>query len=170
MNSKLVIVICFIMIFSSAAEAGKKRCKSLLEKLHTIQVQQRQGYSAKKGISLQVRAEKVRDKWWRCENTSKYSQSKHKKKQKKQVKPSKAINKRVKTNTYTSNSHKVIKPFVTSQAIVIKSRFKGKKQQAWLNYYQQPKKCNRAKTTQVFAFCVENKAKQQEEFVRQYRD
>lgn len=168
MNIKMILVICFITLFSNGAIAGKKRCKSLLVKLQNIQAQQRQGYSAKKGASLQARLEKMRDKWWQCENTSKYSQSK--KKQKKKIKLHKAINKRVKTNTYTSNSHKVVKPFTTSQAIVIKSRFKGKKQQAWLNYYQQPKKCNRAKTTQVFAFCVENKAIQQDEFVRQYRD
>ncbi len=167
----IYIVICIAIFFSNTAIAGKKRCKPLLDKLHNIQAQQRQGYSAKKGMSLQTRADKVRDKWWQCENTSIYSQSKkHKKKLKKKQKAKHTSSISIKaSNAVSGNSRKVIKPFATSQAIVIKSRFKGKKQQAWLNYYQQPKKCQRAKTTKIFAFCVEDKSKQQEAFIRQYQ-
>jgi hypothetical protein len=169
MKVKLSIIICIVIFFSNTAIAGKKRCKPLLDKLHNIQAQQRQGYSAKKGLSLQNRADKVRDKWWQCENASIYSQSKkHKKKQKKKAKHTLSISANT-SNVYNGNSGKVIKPFATSQAIVIKSRFKGKKQQAWLNYYQQPQKCQRAKTTKIFAFCVEDKSKQQEAFIRQYQ-
>jgi hypothetical protein len=48
-----------------------------------------------------------------------------------------------------------------SSPLIIKSRYQGKQLQAWLLYYQQPKKCLRPKTTKQFAFCVENRINQQ---------
>jgi len=164
MKMQLICLLVFILFFSQHAVAGKKRCQSLLTKLQNIQAQQRQGYSAKKGISLQARADKARDKWWRCENTSKYSKSQRSKKGQR-----KSSKKQSKSTSVYKENEKETQPFISSQAIVIKSRFKGKKQQAWLNFYQQPKKCKHAKSTAVFAFCIEDKAKQQEEFNQHYQ-
>jgi len=121
MKIPLICLLALILFFSQNAVAGKKRCQSLLTKLQNIQAQQRQGYSAKKGISLQARADKARDKWWRCENTSKYSKSQRSKKgQRKSL-----AKKRNLTSVNKINDQKS-KPFISSQAIVIKSRFKGK--------------------------------------------
>ena len=168
MNNKLLYCLLLLgLIFSFPAWSGKKRCEPLLIKLHNIQTQQRQGYSIKKGISLQAKADKVRKQWWQCENNINSPRKKNKKKAKKVQK------KKVISTTFDPvEIAKEIKPFATSKAIVVKSRFKGKKQQAWLDYYQaqKPDKCKRPKTTQIFAFCMEDKASKQDIFDRSYQN
>jgi hypothetical protein len=159
-----------LLLYSDTAIAGKKRCKALLTKLQNIQAQQRNGYSVKKGISLQNKADNVRDKWWRCENSSKYSQSGDKKASTNKKSKAKANAKPIKKESSAKiKASSPIKPFLSSKAVVINSRFQGKKQQAWLEYYQKPEKCRRIKSTQMFAFCVEDKTKQQDQFEQQYR-
>jgi hypothetical protein len=51
---KLIIFISSLLLFTSESDA-KKRCKSLLEKLHRIQAMQRNGYSLQRGLSLRVK-------------------------------------------------------------------------------------------------------------------
>jgi len=163
MNNNFLLGIFFISLtVSFSAWSGKKRCKPLLEKLQNIQAQQRQGYSVRRGISLQARADKAREKWWQCENRI------NKPKKKTKIKPSVT---QKSTLASTDVSTKKITPFATSQAIVVKSRFKGEKQQAWLDYYQKqrPQKCKRPKTIKIFAFCMEDKAKKQAVFARNYQ-
>jgi len=158
------LTLLLVLISSFDVFAGKKRCKPLLEKLQNIQAQQRTAYSVNKGMSLQARADKAREKWWQCENKINQLSKKHKK-TKVKAKESK------RTTVATIVNNQVIKPFATSKPIVMKSRFSGKKQQAWLDYYHQhkPAKCKRPKTTKVFAFCIEDKAKQAEIFLQQYQ-
>jgi len=159
---KSVILFIILSLYTTSSFAGKTRCKPLLEKLQNIQAKQRSGYTAKQGASLQNRADKIREQWWRCENSSQYSQQTKKKVTKKKV------NAQVKTSKKNNKSLKILKPFATSKAIIVQSRFKGKKQQAWLNFYEKPEKCKKMKTTKIFAFCMENKLKQQERFIQLY--
>jgi len=160
---KIILLFIILSLLSTGSFAGKKRCKPLLEKLQNIQAKQRSGYTARQGVSLQNRADKAREKWWNCENSSKYTQQSKKKIKKKKVQ------KKSKNRNLNSMPQKILKPFATSKAVVVKSRFKGKKQQAWLDFYEKPDKCRKVKSTRVFAFCMEDKAKQQETFSQQYR-
>jgi hypothetical protein len=160
---KIILLFIMLSLLSTSSFAGKKRCKPLLEKLQNIQAKQRSGYTARQGVSLQNRADKAREKWWRCENSSQYTKSSKKKTKKKNVR------KKAKESNINPMPLKILKPFATSKAVVIQSRFKGKKQQAWLDYYEKPDKCKKVKSTKVFAFCMEDKTKQQQTFAQQYR-
>lgn len=159
---KIILLFIVYSLFTASSFAGKTRCKTLQEKLQNIQAKQRSGYTAKQGVSLQNRADKVRNKWWRCENSSLYSQHKTKNLIKKEGQT------KVKNSNKNKKLLKILKPFATSKAIVVQNPFKGKKQQAWLDFYEKPSKCKRVKSTKVFAFCMEDKSKQQEKFTKQY--
>lgn len=157
----LVIIVCFL--FSPVA-AAKKRCKPLLEKLHNIQAMQRNGYSAKRGLSLRDREDKARNNWWQCENGKGKAKKKTKTKRKSKVASHNTKSKRVKSKKIKAST-----PFKTSNAIVIKSKYQGEKKQAWLKYYQQPNKCMRPKSLPEFAFCSENKQTQRADFEILYK-
>lgn len=152
-----IFFIGVVLFFSATSFAGKKQCKPYLAKLHNIQAQQKQGHSLKRSESLNKREAKARKKWWQCERGLLKKAKRNKKKQKKVI---------VKRQPLPENSRKnsskgKLKPFQTSRAVVVKSRYQGKQLQAWILYYQQPKKCQRPKSTKQFAFCVENRRAQQ---------
>ncbi len=159
-----ILVVIIILLYSHVSYAGKKQCQPYLDKLRNIQSQQRQGHSLKRGESLNKREAKARKKWWQCERgVLKSTENRKKKKQsKKQVK----LVKRQNLALYPAKERvsKKLIPFQTSNAVVIKSRYQGEQLQAWLKYYQQPKKCARPKTTKQFAICVEDRRKQQNNF------
>lgn len=168
------VIVIFILSFSSNVSA-KKRCKPLLEKFHNIQAMQRKGYSLKRGQSLRAKEDKARDKWWQCEHSSLASfKKKYGTKNKKSKKKSKKKNKAQKSTRYakinyaTFNSQNKLTSFNQDSAIVIKSKYQGNKQQAWLQFYQQPNKCQRPKTLNVFAYCSEDKLQQQGLFDKKY--
>lgn len=164
----LIFVGLLFSLNSFSVWATKKACQPYLDKLRNIQSQQRAGYSNKKGRSLADGEKKARDKWWQCQQ-GKLPKNKRKKAKKKSkftneakastssVKP--AIYKLTKTNTLSFSSK-----------LTIKSKFQGAKQQAWLDYYQQPKKCKVPQSTKIFAYCLENEQKQQQVFDRQYQN
>jgi len=58
--------------------------------------------------------------------------------------------------------------FNQDSAIVIKSKYQGNKKLAWLQFYQQPIKCQRPKNINMFAFCSEDKLQQRNAFEQQY--
>ena len=58
--------------------------------------------------------------------------------------------------------------FNQDSAIVIKSKYQGNKKLAWLQFYQQPIKCQRPKNINMFAFCSEDKIQQRDAFEQQY--
>jgi len=156
-------VICYLLLQPEAV--AKKRCQQLLVKLQNIQAQQRQGHSAKRGQSLRAREDKARANWWQCENNS----SKYKKKRtKNKSKKSEMDSYQAKLIARSSKDIEAGTPFKTSQTIVITSKYQGKKKRAWLAYYQQPERCLRPKTLQVFAFCSEDKHSQRLAFDKLY--
>ncbi|MFT6207041.1 MAG: hypothetical protein ACJA0T_000945 [Colwellia sp.] len=148
-----------MLTFSYESYAGKKECQSYADKLRNVQSQQRQGHSLKRSESLNQQEKVARKKWWQCERGRlKKVKGNHKKKQK-----NIAVNLYQPLSPILSRDLKKgsSKPFQTSAPVVIKSRYQGKQMQAWLQYYQQPKKCLRPKTTRQFAYCVENRRIQQ---------
>jgi len=180
MKINIFTIALLLLLFSQSCAAGKERCKSFLAKIHNIQAQQRHGYSAKKGISLQKKADRARDTWWQCENSVNYHLAKKvakktakRSRNKKSLTKNKRQAKKKRRNPINANilanKKQHITPFYTNKAIVVRNRFKGKKQLAWLSYYQKPKKCHRVKSTKVFAFCMEDKTNQQNLFDQQYR-
>lgn len=156
---KSVILISSLLFFLPVSEA-KKRCKPLLEKLHNVQAMQRNGYSAKRGVSLRAKEDKARDKWWQCE---KDLGGKTKKKKKGKSTKNSATDKRYKAKKISAGT-----PFKTKNAIVIKSKYQGSKKQAWIKFYQQPAQCNRPKSLAVFASCSEDKQAQRINFEQEY--
>lgn len=159
-----VLIVIVFFVFPTVATA-KTSCKPLLEKLHNIQALQRSGYSNNKGISLRKREDKARDKWWQCENGNSKTKKESKEKANKKSTTSDTIySKRVKRKEINAGT-----PFETSNAIVIKSKYQGEKNQAWLKFYQQPNKCSRPKNLPEFAFCSENKQTQRADFEKSYK-
>jgi len=168
------VVLCSLLY--SPASLAKKRCKPFQDKLHNIQAMQRKGYSLKRGESLRIKEDKARDKWWKCEHSSKakfqaqYGAGKKKTKKNKKIKTVKNKTDYTKMNKTSFNSKKKKTTFNQSSAIVIRSKYQGRKKQDWLTFYNQPIKCQRPKSISVFAYCSENKMQQQSEFEKDYRD
>ena len=167
-------IVAVLLTFSTVSSA-KKRCKPLLEKLHNIQATQRKSYSLKRGQTLRAKEDKARDKWWQCENSSlasfksKYGtkKKKSKKKSKKKVLASKSTY-YTKMNKEILNSSKQRITFNQDSVIVIKAKYQGDKRLAWLQFYQQPMKCQSPKNLNVFAYCTEDKLQQQGLFEQKY--
>lgn len=160
MRIPLLFIFILSFYFTSIPAVGKKRCKALLVKLHSIQAMQRNGYSAKRGFSLRNREDNARDNWWQCE------QGKGKKLKKVSSKKG-----HYKTKSLSISKRKIIAgtPFKTNNAIVIKSKYQGDKKRAWLKYYQQPMTCQQPKSLTVFARCSENKQTQRASFEQEYK-
>lgn len=163
---KLIQLLIIVISLSSFQSYGaKKHCAKLLTKFHNIQAQQRQGSSLKKSKQLRKKEDLARERWWNCES----SRSKPKvKSTKKKLKSSKNQSKKKTIKLYPSNKKADIPRVFTSKSIVIKSKFKGNKQAQWLNFYKRPAKCAKPKTTQVFAYCMEDKTTQQQVFEQKY--
>ncbi len=166
MNFLKVILLFFLLLSIAPSSNAKKRCKALLDTLHNVQAMQRNGYSAQRAASLRVKEDKARNKWWQCEQGKKVK----KKKQGKSKENNKSKNKQIK-RTYrqkktTKKSANLA--FKTNNAIVIKSKYQGKKQKAWLKSYHQPSRCKRPKNLAVFAFCSEDKQIQRIHFDKSY--
>ena len=160
----VVLVILGVLSFSFSSTA-KQSCQKYLNQLHSVQVKQRAGYTIKQGNKLQVQAAKARDQWWRCtKGTLPIKKPKKKSKKQKKTKQKKSH----KLKKLKNKKKTVTKEFNISNAITIKNRYKGHQLQAWLNYYQPPKACLRPKTTQRFAYCVEDRQRQQTNFERKY--
>lgn len=159
----LLIVILLINSFIFPAFAGKKHCQKYRQKLDNIKSQQRQGNSLKRSNSLAKKEAKARDTWWRCE-TGKLKPKKRKKSKKtKKTKP------KQKLLMSKSSASQPITPFVTNNAIVVRSvKYEGKKLQAWLLFYQPEAQCKRPKSMQTFSLCVEKKREQQQLFDKSY--
>ena len=165
---RIIYVVSFIFyLTSSPVWATKKACQPYLDKLRNIQSQQRAGYSNKKGRSLADREQKARDKWWQCQQ-GKLKKSKSKKTKRKAKNTNKAMAGISQFPLVSSTSKHKSKALSFTGALTIKAKFSGIKQQAWLDYYQQPQKCKQPKSTKVFARCLEDEQRQQEEFDRQY--
>ncbi|WP_426359789.1 hypothetical protein ACPUVO_06060 [Pseudocolwellia sp. HL-MZ19] len=158
------LIALMLMVMSFQSYGAKKECAGLLDKFQNIQSQLKQGQSIKSSASLRKKEDIAREKWWDCENnkTTSSSTSKKKKTYKKKVVKLKKTDKSI-----LEDAPQV---FSSNKNIVIKGRFSGDKQLQWLEYYQRPKKCGRPKTTQVFAFCMEDKTEQQNKFEQEYQN
>lgn len=155
-----VIFIGITIAFTQVSYAGKRQCQPYLDKLRNVQSQQKQGHSLKRGESLNKQEDKARKIWWQCEQghlKKTHSSNKQKKQQKYKMPKQQSLT----AVSLTQMSKVSVKPFQTTAPLVIKSRYQGKQLQAWLQYYRQPKKCSRPKTTKQFAFCVEDRRNQQ---------
>ncbi|MEW6990252.1 hypothetical protein AADZ91_06120 [Colwelliaceae bacterium 6441] len=161
---RIIYLIGVMAFFSSySLQASKKACQPYLEKVRNIQSQQRVGHSNRKGRSLAEREQKARDKWWQCQQGKlpKPKTKTKKSKTKTKIKPNKSQYHGLKFNSSSTMTF--------SKPLTIKAKFQGQQQQDWLDYYQQPEKCKKAKSTKVFAYCIENEHQQQQQFIGQYK-
>ncbi|TWX53003.1 hypothetical protein [Colwellia hornerae] len=157
-----IFFISLALTFSHQSYAEKKHCQFYADKLHNIQSQQRQGHSLKRSESLKKQQESAREKWWQCQQGQLKKPTSNKQNIQKKKQRKNSVKGQHLSGSSASDVKKTrIEPFETSAALVLKSRYQGKKLQAWLEYYQQPKQCSRPKTIKKFAFCVENRRTQQ---------
>ena len=167
MHLFLLLLLFIGCCFTSPTIMAKKHCKPLLVKLRNIQATQRDSHSLSRAKSLRKREDKARNIWWRCEQEKSKKQNKQKKKRK-----TKPVKYRIKSKRANQkNNQKTLKlatPFKTSHAVIIKSKYQGDKQRAWLRYYQQPIQCQRPKSLTEFATCSENKQTQRADFEQDY--
>ncbi len=183
MKKPYIPVFCSLLVFVftilfSAGVYSKKRCKPLLNKLHNIQALQRQGYSLKRGQNLRTQEDQARDKWWQCEHSSlaKFNAKYGKSKKLAKRKPSNSAIESSRTKAKKNKSNKISTSYISmnevtfnqTSAIVIKSKYQGDKNIAWLEFYQKPSKCQQPKSLTVFAYCCENKLEQQNRFEQAY--
>ncbi|WP_206483346.1 hypothetical protein [Thalassotalea sp. G2M2-11] len=137
----------------------KQQCQSYLNKFRQVQALQRQGHSNKQARTLASREQKARDQWWQCK------QGKLKPKSKRKV-----SHKKSQPNTPRVYHDPQAKPLTSyTNEVVIKGAFSGKKQQDWLDFYQPLAKCKRPRSTQEFAYCMEERRRQQQVFEQQYQ-
>ncbi|MDO6444833.1 hypothetical protein Q4493_03485 [Colwellia sp. 1_MG-2023] len=166
---RFIYVISILLYLTSCSVwATKKACQPYLDKLRNIQSQQRAGYSNKKGRSLADREQKARDKWWQCQQ-GKLKKNKSKKSKAKTKKANKSTTSYSQLSQLSSTAKRKPNALSFTGSLTIKAKFSGRKQQAWLDYYQQPQKCKQPKSTKIFAFCLEDEQRQQDEFDRQYQ-
>jgi len=160
--SLLWLLLQITLLFISTNSYSKNACEKQLNKLHKIQVKQRQGHSLKRSNTLNEQEHNARKKWWQCKTS-----------------PTKAIkkNNKSKSKTIVKTKQTAIKKyqpmykapnFKSSGAISVKEKYKGKKNYAWLSYYQQPKECKRPKKLSVFVRCTEDRQAQQLKFEQSY--
>lgn len=142
----------FLLLWFNTAYA--KKCQSEYDKFSRIQLQQKQAHSAQKSIKLHQKEQSAWKRWQDCKKGKKAKKKSKKKK-----------NKQRNTHNTTQSMKLVLQPsgsaFATRKAVVIKGKYRGEKQQAWLQYYKMPKACKKPATTQKFAACLENKEQQQ---------
>jgi hypothetical protein len=85
-----------------------------------------------------------------------------------------------KTKSYSNKSQETYNQFETLpenkayrssiSKVNIKGRFKGYKQQAWLDYYRAPARCQSPKNSQQFSKCLQNRDNQAEIFEQVWRE
>ncbi len=160
------LVMCILMfgLMLPDANAGKKQCQPYLDKLRNIQSLQRIGHSNKKARSLAKREQKARDKWWQCQQGKLPKKASIKKKKKKQSHPQ--IKQKPEIPTF---DQRYVQSASFTNKVVIRGEFSGQKQQDWLDYYQPQPKCLKPSSTQVFAFCLDDRKKQRQQFVENYQ-
>lgn len=168
-----ISIFIMVLLFSFSAAAGKKHCQNYRKKLDSIQAQQRQANSLKRSNSLTVKEAKARKNWWRCETGKLKEKSKEKQQPKKKARAKKSNTIAIQHSIKIKPKRNIAKmrplaPFANSRPVVLRAKYQGKQLQAWLEYYQPKKKCARPKSTQIFAACVEDKRRQQDEFDKNY--
>ncbi|MBU2870176.1 hypothetical protein [Colwellia sp. E2M01] len=173
----LIFTLPFILLSYSPATWAKKHCKPFQKKLHNVQAMQRKSYSLKRGINLREKEDLARNKWWQCERLSKkrfnakygIKGKKSKKSKNRKTVAKKRKNKlsvkKIKVANYSETT-----TFNQQSAIIIRSKYQGEKQSAWLEFYNLPAKCKKPKTMSDFAYCHEHKRQQQTEFDEVYQE
>lgn len=154
------------MVWVKPVSAGKKQCQPYLDKLRNIQAQQRVGHSNKKAHSLAKREQKARDKWWQCQQGKLPKKASIKKKKKTRSKGSSLANKKMQTPIF---DQAYAQSASLTNHVVIRGEFSGQKQQDWLDYFQPLEQCLKPSSTQIFAFCLEDRRKQRQQFVQNYQ-
>lgn len=165
MHTLKLVLIIIVSLTTPDLALAKAKCKSLLKKLHNVQAIQRQGYSLREGKSLAKKEAKARNEWWQCErginNKVKAKKNKTAKSVKKtRVKKSDSKSLGILENTASAS-------FSSQSSVGVKSKYTGEQLKRWLAFYQPLMKCQRPKSTQVFAYCVEYKRQQQQMFEMQ---
>jgi len=171
---KIVIaVVAFFLgvLVSAQALAGKKVCEGLKRQYQSQQkilIHQGRGESRNRKLANELSLFKS---WQRCEQGKFNPQTKKKRKKHKNDRHKKAKLRAAKLKLTTPTSQHVVqsdksnKHFILAKQVSVKSVIPMRLQQAWLDFYQRPKKCIRPKNTQVFAFCIEHERQSQQQFL-----
>ena len=159
----LKTIFCLLAFLISYQLCAKEDCQEYFEKLQHIQLLQKTKHSASTSVSLHKREQEAFDKWQACKKGKLNTKTSNKK-----AKPSLEEAQRQK-------QEKIVKlmpgsAFSSKKDIVLKGKYQGAMQQAWLDYYKQPDHCYTPKNTQVFAQCMEDRIRQQALFEVAYAE
>lgn len=170
-----VSISCLAFAVVNIASAGQQNCQSYENKLKLLRIKQKQGNSAKRQQSLKTQEDKAWKKLQLCKRGQLTGKSNTKSKGKKGSKKKKVaskqkniVAKKHQAIVNKNETRKPLTPLVANNPVVIKSKYQGEQLQAWLNFYQSPKRCRNTKTMQDFVWCAEDKRRQQVIFEQQY--
>ncbi|MGJ8691551.1 MAG: hypothetical protein ACSHW0_03650 [Thalassotalea sp.] len=147
----------------SQIAVAANRCQPYKDKFTHIQRLQKQGHSVKQSITLHERERKAWQKWMDCKKGKLKKKSKSKKK---------AASTLILPAYQSPKKLIALDPgsvFDNKKGVTVKGKYSGKKQQAWLDFYQPLEKCRKPKSTQAFALCLQDRDQQQVLFEAQYQ-
>ena len=163
-----VSISCLALAVVNIASAGQQNCQSYENKLKLLRIKQKQGNSVKRQQSLKTQEDKAWKKLQFCKRGQLTGKSNTKGKGKKGNKKKKVASKQKNIVAKKHQTRKPLRPLVANNPVVIKSKYQGEQLQAWLTFYQSPKRCRNTKTMQDFVWCAEDKRRQQVIFEQQY--
>ncbi|WP_394175819.1 hypothetical protein [Thalassotalea litorea] len=169
-SGKQVVVVIFLLlvclsIFTSLRAQAKPECEPYHQALANIRAEMRAGYREPRGEILRDKERKLKEKIRLClgyqsrtNNPNNLNQKKGKARHKPAVKSQSST-----AVIMTKNADQL-----GNQALVIRGKFTGKKQAAWLRFYQPSEQCRQPQTTSLFAKCLMLRDKQAKVFSKQW--
>ena len=140
-------------------------CDKAAKKLQQLEQKISSGYSVKEAEQLsldQRQLEKQLDQF--CQKTVSASDPQKPKTKKSEVK------KTSKTKTSQDALTKIAKgPELYVSSVSVKAPYQGKKLQAWLDYYSEPKQCFGVRDSRQIVWCVEQRQQAKADFERQWQ-
>ncbi|QDP02176.1 hypothetical protein [Thalassotalea sp. PS06] len=162
------LIVCLSALVSNHALANSN-CKSHFQALAEIRAEMRAGYREPRGEYLRNKERNLKEKIRLCLGyQSRTDNNEHFKQSIQRSVSDEKIKIRTKPSGKPRSSAAITKTKnadqLGNQSLVIRGKFTGEKQVAWLKYYQPEKACRRPKTTSMFAKCLAIRDQQAEQF------
>ncbi len=150
---KVILILAFLI--ASNPILAKSKCEDEWNALKSIQSQMRQRSTE----YLRVEEHKKHDEYQNCRKGKTNNKNSEGKNSQKKYSTSKKY-----------YLQKKLRNSFNSSAVNMKTKFKGEKQQAWLDYYTTPKDCISPKSTAKFAKCLDERDNKAIEFDLNWKD
>lgn len=161
-----------LLFFSSFAfQISANQCKKEQNAYQKVQQQMKQPYSFSKGERLRAKERALFSLLQSCFNSKTRNVSRKKRTDKKNINKKTTKLKTIKLlSTNVKQKEKTTyEGLAPNKSLIIKGKFTGQMQNAWLKYYKRPKECNLPKSTASFAWCIEHKNESATAFKEQWQ-